>query len=316
MLSISVLANSNSVIVLSFRPFLALKRSNELNQRRETIESRLQGLNYRRRNVWNEFKVKAAVAKNDWNRGRLEFEEEKLKETLPSYSGRAPTGTPSTQEYGKRHDSSGISQAVAGAVADVVDAVDRVSCGEVPLRKYPPPPSEEGLSAHADLEKLQRAENAYREELAAVVKDLRISEENRHRAWKKMMKTKGELGGTHHMAGMGRVTLNPSNYHSVPVPVLRQSMAERIPRQAPPAATPSYTPAVRSHVPAAESRPQSESKYSAARVRERIATDGTVAPVSEPKKTKDGLYLRPAGRTRKGMNWDAVRGIWVPAPER
>lgn len=55
-----------------------------------------------------------------------------------------------------------------------------------------------------------------------------------------------------------------------------------------------------------------ESKYSAARVKERIAADGSVQPVSEPKKSKDGLYLRPAGRTRKGMDWDAVRGIWIP----
>lgn len=56
----------------------------------------------------------------------------------------------------------------------------------------------------------------------------------------------------------------------------------------------------------------SDSKYSAARVRERISSDGTVAPVTTPKRTKDGLYVRPAGRTRKGMEWDAVRGIWVP----
>lgn len=55
----------------------------------------------------------------------------------------------------------------------------------------------------------------------------------------------------------------------------------------------------------------SESKYSAARVKERIAADGSVAPVSEPKMTKDGLFQRPAGRQRKGMDWDAVRGIWI-----
>ena len=55
-----------------------------------------------------------------------------------------------------------------------------------------------------------------------------------------------------------------------------------------------------------------DSKYSKARINERKSADGTVAPVSEPKKTKDGLYVRPAGRTRKGMEWDAVNGVWVP----
>ena len=49
----------------------------------------------------------------------------------------------------------------------------------------------------------------------------------------------------------------------------------------------------------------SQSKYSAARVRERISADGTVAPVSEPKKTKDGLYQRPAGRKRRRRSPDS-----------
>ena len=65
-------------------------------------------------------------------------------------------------------------------------------------------------------------------------------------------------------------------------------------------------------LPPAAAAAGSASKYSAARVRERFAHDGTVAPVTTPKKTQEGLYQRPAGRTRKGMEWDAVRGVWVP----
>lgn len=53
----------------------------------------------------------------------------------------------------------------------------------------------------------------------------------------------------------------------------------------------------------------SDSKYSAARVRERISSDGTVAPVMAPNRTREGLYVRPPGQ---GMEWDAVKGIWVP----
>jgi hypothetical protein len=77
------------------------------------------------------------------------------------------------------------------------------------------------------------------------------------------------------------------------------------------AALATYTPPPRSTGPS-QDLGASDSKYSAARVRERIGNDGTVAPVSEPKKTKEGLYQRPAGRTRKGKQWDAIRGIWVP----
>lgn len=49
------------------------------------------------------------------------------------------------------------------------------------------------------------------------------------------------------------------------------------------------------------------------KLRERIAPDGSVRPVSQPKKLKDGFYQRPAGRTRNGMYWDKVEGIWVPS---
>jgi hypothetical protein len=49
---------------------------------------------------------------------------------------------------------------------------------------------------------------------------------------------------------------------------------------------PSYLPQARRSVPAPSSVPY-ESKYSAAKVRERLAPDGTVRPASQPKKTKD-----------------------------
>ena len=54
------------------------------------------------------------------------------------------------------------------------------------------------------------------------------------------------------------------------------------------------------------------SKYSIEKVRARMFADGSVLPVGSPKRGKDGLYLRPAGRQRKGMDWDGVNGRWVP----
>ena len=103
-----------------------------------------------------------------------------------------------------------------------------------------------------------------------------------------------------------------ANYQSIPLPPLRSSTQQTVPQEfsVARAAVASYTPP-RSVIGNPDGL-GSESKYSAARVRERIGADGSVAPVSEPKKTKDGLYQRPAGRTRKGMQWDAIRGIWVP----
>ena len=37
-------------------------------------------------------------------------------------------------------------------------------------------------------------------------------------------------------------------------------------------------------------------------------------PVQMPKRNKDGLYQRPAGRQRKGIDWDGVAGRWIPLP--
>jgi len=132
-----------------------------------------------------------------------------------------------------------------------------------------------------------------------------------------MLKTKSEFEVPHyqttHFNGQKkRMVVDSSNHSLFPVPHLPTCTVEALPREVTNtrASLPSYIPAKNRAVPAPIQR--SDSKYSAARVRERITADGTVMPVSEPKKSKDGLYLRPAGRTRKGMEWDAIRGIWVP----
>ena len=53
-------------------------------------------------------------------------------------------------------------------------------------------------------------------------------------------------------------------------------------------------------------------RYSLDNVNARKLSDGTVIPVTAPKQLDNGLFARPAGRQRKGMDWDAVRGFWVP----
>ena len=41
--------------------------------------------------------------------------------------------------------------------------------------------------------------------------------------------------------------------------------------------------------------------------------DGTVLP-AVIKKLPNGLFARPIGRQRKGIDWDEVCGLWVPIP--
>jgi len=56
-------------------------------------------------------------------------------------------------------------------------------------------------------------------------------------------------------------------------------------------------------------------KYSTTNVNARKNPDGTVIPASTPKLLPDGRFARPAGRQRKGMDWDSVNGWWVPLAE-
>jgi len=257
-----------------------------------------------------ELKRRFSNEKQHWLMGYRQFNRSKLKQMLPSYNGKQPVGTPLTQQYGSRPDI--FSQQVGACLADVVDAVDMVDRGMLHLPRYSAVPPTE---PQVDIERLKQLVSQLESERESRIRSLVASEEARKHAWKKMLKTKAEFEVPHQQrqsyGSRKGMMVNLSNYHTIPLPILRHSYQEQVPNQMIEArpSLPSYVPA---RSPVQPSKPASESRYSAARVRERISEDGTVAPVSEPKQTKDGLYLRPAGRTRKGMEWDAVRGIWVP----
>jgi len=52
------------------------------------------------------------------------------------------------------------------------------------------------------------------------------------------------------------------------------------------------------------------------RKRARLNPDGTMTPANPPTQMEDGTYARQkGGRTPKGYNWDARRGLWVPKEE-
>eukprot|EP00547_Thalassionema_nitzschioides_P011288 CAMPEP_0194261202 /NCGR_PEP_ID=MMETSP0158-20130606/45904_1 /TAXON_ID=33649 /ORGANISM="Thalassionema nitzschioides, Strain L26-B" /LENGTH=528 /DNA_ID=CAMNT_0039001317 /DNA_START=112 /DNA_END=1698 /DNA_ORIENTATION=+ len=53
-------------------------------------------------------------------------------------------------------------------------------------------------------------------------------------------------------------------------------------------------------------------EYTTRGVRKRTSVDGSVKPVKRPAVDKNGNFLRPAGRGRKGMVWDGIKGVWVP----
>lgn len=245
----------------------------------------------------NEYNARVLFAKDQHLKKRRAFEDQKLTMLLPSRNNRPRIGTRTTQAYSVRDS---VSNVVGDCLADIVDAVDNIGQGLAQNQKFteefrvPPAPA---------FEQLMSNEIAWGKEMQMLNAKLRSSEEERHRSWKKMLKVKNEFSaGLPDMARYGAA------------PPLRTTTPQDMPYSNRPATGPVYTPvSYKTRVAPTVSAPNSASKYSAARVRQRIASDGTVAPVSEPKKTKEGLYQRPAGRTRKGMEWDAVRGIWIPS---
>ena len=90
------------------------------------------------------------------------------------------------------------------------------------------------------------------------------------------------------LQGMG-----PPQQIAVPVQPGRLAVVERMPGQGP--------------------RYSYGDRYSNANVQARVNQDGTVAPPGVPKLLPDGTFARPSGRQRKGMDWDAERGVWFPS---
>jgi hypothetical protein len=265
----------------------------------------------------NDYSVRLAIASNQWNKSRHQFEQEKLNKLLPSRNNRVPNGTQLTQNFKGRVDPMGISQQVGNCLADVVDAVEEISTGRVTnepfTEKFTFPPFPDPVvhpeTGETFSQRHRRLEEMLLQEISSAKHKLRSSEDDRQRAWKKMLRTKAEFDLSHPYNGRN-IQVNLSNYSHFPVPSLRQSTAQSVPHMAGAShSTGVYTPRV---APLAPVETDSTKKYSAARVRERIGADGSVAPASQPKRNADGLYQRPAGRTRKGMEWDPVRGIWVP----
>ena len=289
--------------------------------------------------VSKNYRAEYEAAYKQWNHRRQEFESARLNLYMPHRNNpnHRPNGTALTKVYAGQPDPT--RRAVAFCLGDVLDTVIGAAEGQYRLERFTDefrPPPKPDVQSNTNYAQNQKTEERLKKEYSVITSELRSSEEERQKSWKRMMKTKAEFEVPH-----GRTSIDMSNYALMPLPSLRQSGGESVPMNAAPSVSlpmdakavsrlpPAAAVAVASvgnpmpnrppnpTVPSASAAPpSSDSKYSAARVRERISSDGTVAPVTAPKRTKEGLYVRPAGRTRKGMEWDAVRGIWVPEPQQ
>lgn len=259
--------------------------------------------------IQDDYNRKYVLEYQQFQARRSQHNTQKLNYLMPNRHNpqHFPEGTAITNMYMRQPDPR--RQIVAQYLGSMVDAVSAVASGQKQNAKFQgsfiPPPK-----PGTQFEQKKRMEEQVRNELNNIGFKLRASEEDRSRAWKRMMKAKAEceFPQSH---GHRRI-----DYNSVQLPPLRQSTTQSIPHSVSYAAS-----SAASYVPRAPQPPHSNmagvegSKYAAARVRARIAPDGSVAPVATPKRGKDGLFIRPAGRKRSGMAWDAHQGVWVPDPQ-
>lgn len=245
----------------------------------------------------SEYALRLTIAKQKWLKEKQEHDAKRLKALLPSSYGQLPMGTVAIQNF-CRSSNKPHSLVVGSCLADIVDSIVMTAEGKLPAgQQFPdfvPPPK-----PTVPQQRLQE-QAAIKKEGSDVIGQLTHSENMRKVIWKSLMKLKAE---TELKFGMISRRTAQSNTH-LPMPALNRASKQALPNL-------SYAfPTRAGYTPSRP--PSSDPKYSTAQVRKRIGNDGTVAPVTEPKKTKDGLYMRPAGRQRKGMQWDSLRGIWVP----
>jgi hypothetical protein len=253
------------------------------------------------------------------------FNNEKLNKTLKTRWNQQPQGSVYTNHYGTRPEP--IRKEVARCGADLIDAVEMIVEGEITNsvfnEPFSPPPeatraNEVGSGSGETLtQQRHRLQQHCEKESDTLAQQFRKCEEERQRSWRRMLKVKAELNISQQCFANQRpvyIPVTDHNYHMIAMPNIAVAGAETIPRELdmPRSILPSYVPARHSKTVEPTTHDKG-SKYTIARVRARISADGSVAPVTLPRRGPDGLYARPSGRTRKGMDWDAINGKWIPA---
>ena len=261
----------------------------------------------------SDYTIAYTTAKQLWLKEKFEYDMKKSQAVLPTKWGSQPLGTEMIKQFMQSNRSNLQLITVGQTLADIVDGSILAAEGKAPIQRFkdfvpPPAPGMNAQTGENMAQRQHRVEMEYRKQYDAIDGKFQKSEADRTRAWRKVMKAQAEINTVSGVSGKG-VRITMANYHQIPVPSIRSSSQQNLPRQY------AQQPTKQSFSPPLSTTTTSltdTSKYSAAKVKQRKSADGTVAPVSEPKKTKDGLYLRPAGRTRKGMEWDAINGVWVP----
>ena len=325
-----------------------VRMSTELSNLRHKLQGDVARLLYSARNITHGKKrdhaVEVAIAKNKWQRRKDIWEQtqrKKLDMMNLLCAGRLKTRVVvedivSTLVERVRFHAEGrrfpnpmrimgdpIRESVASILSDMKDTIVTHHTAENltydPNEKFenfiPPPEEEPRFEAELGIQYQLRVAQM-KNEIAICDNKLAKSEEERKRAWKRMVKAKAEAGGRHsqvmdHLLPPvpalrgGKMYANPI-YSDFNVTTNQSSMR----RQMGGHTLKSGSHSRESRDGKSDTRP---TKPLSDTIKARIFPDGSIKPVVAPKQLKDGTFQRPAGRKRKGMDWDSNRGVWTPS---
>jgi len=201
-----------------------------------------------------------------------------------------------------------VNRAETGWISNAV--LDKAKSDTYPPFEYPNNPRTD-IVLNEKGENLEKLQARIAVQLEKISKHLATCESVRSQKWSKLMKAKQEADGSSGGATTQAPQRKTYTTNRVQPVVVNNNVAMG-------RAAMTYSQMNTGSKPMAgggvhqNPRPSSDSKYSAENVKARMSADGSVRPINMPKQTKDGFFMRPAGRQRKGMDWDAVNGKWVP----
>ncbi|GKY96430.1 hypothetical protein MPSEU_000602500 [Mayamaea pseudoterrestris] len=243
LLASSILSHSRQRLELVIRDYnQALRLSQDAGRRRQQADSKLQQISFEIKREQAEYDVKLSAAHGEWMKRLNTFNNEKLNKAFKSRWNQQPQGTVYTSHYGTRPEP--IRKEVALCAADLVDAVERIVDGQLvnPVfnERFMPPPNTSRLNevdaatGQVVAPQKQRIQSHYRKESDALAQQFRQCEEERQRAWRRMLKVKSELNVPQLIVSGHRPVQMPvtdSNYHIIAMPNVAVAGMEVIPRE-------------------------------------------------------------------------------------
>ena len=183
----------------------------------------------------SDYAIAYTTAKQLWLKEKSEYDMKKSQAVLPRKWGSQPLGTKMIKQCMQSNCSNIQLITVSQTLADIVDGSILAAEGKDPILRFKDfvPSPAPGMNAQTGENMAQRqhgVEMEYRKQYDVVDGKFQKSEADRSRSWRKVMKAQAEFNSVSGSSGKG-VRITMCNYYQIPVPSIRTSTQQNLPRQ-------------------------------------------------------------------------------------